>query len=343
MNPVDHLIEQYWAGKATVSEIEQLHRYMHTARPELSFDDFELFLDNVDHGQAGDSTIDDHARHVLYSIKQKAGILMQVKGKTRNFKSAGFAMAACILIAAFIFLPWLLQRNDLSQKEPKRLTQISYKDQQASKSITNTGRTILDTVLPDHSKVSLFPNSSLVFADGFEPHARRVSMQGKVRFHVAKDKNRVFQVWAGGLVTTAIGTVFEINTERRDQTGIRLIEGKISVKRTGREQADSVILLAGQSLVYLPRQNQIRLSKGVNISPAADAGSELVFNQLPLALVFRQLEMEYGIVIEYDAPPSDIRISARFRKQAGPGKIISEIVVQNKLTMQHSGGVYSIK
>lgn len=343
MTPVDHLIEQYWAGKATVSEIEQLYRYIHTSHPKSSFDDFEIFLDKVNQEQAEASATDTNAQYLLCQIKQKAGISTPaIPEKRYPFRKVSLAIAACLLVGAFVCLPWLLQRNNISQKETKQLTQVSDKHLTASKYISNTGSSVLDTVLPDHSKVSLFPNSSIAFTDGFEPHARRVSMQGKICFHVAKDKARAFQVWAGGLITTAIGTVFEINTLNRNQTDIKLIEGKISVKRASQQHTDSVILLAGQSLVYLLPQNQIKLSDNIN-TPPTEKGSELVFDQLPLMLVFKQLEMEYGIVIEYEAPSTDIRFSARFRKQAGPDKIISEIVKQNKLTMQHSGGVYLIK
>lgn len=97
-------------------------------------------------------------------------------------------------------------------------------------SITNKGNTVQAHILPDHSTVKLFANSSLRFSKHFTAHSREIYLDGKAYFSVKKDPSRPFSVYASGTKTTALGTSFTIDTRSTSTyTSVQLHSGKVVV------------------------------------------------------------------------------------------------------------------
>ncbi|WP_033073861.1 FecR family protein [Sphingopyxis sp. MWB1] len=90
--------------------------------------------------------------------------------------------------------------------------------------------------LEDGTRVAL--GDQAVLTAQFTAQARIVTMtQGRARFTVAHDRARPFRVIAGSSITTALGTIFEIDLHRAAPR-IRLIEGAVEVaSRSGAHRA----------------------------------------------------------------------------------------------------------
>ena len=121
------------------------------------------------------------------------------------------------------------------------------------RSYNSTNKT-LSLVLEDSSLVQLSPNSELVYPVPFLHDKRSIVLKGEARFDVAKDQARPFTVYAGQLVTTALGTVFSISAFEGKNVRVHLLSGKVRV------EADSVLTAKGiKSTILLPGQ-QLQLN-----------------------------------------------------------------------------------
>ncbi len=103
-----------------------------------------------------------------------------------------------------------------------------------------------DARLPDGSELSI-GGRSLVWID-YSAHMRRVVLdRGEAFFSVARDKERPFQVRAGGSTITALGTAFNV---RRSGERIVVSVATGAVQVAEKEKAgDEVKLAAGEQLI----------------------------------------------------------------------------------------------
>ena len=103
-------------------------------------------------------------------------------------------------------------------------------------------------VLSDGTGVWLNSASSLRYPTVFRGDRRTVTLTGEGYFEVAKDKDHVFQVVAGGQVIDVLGTQFNINSYADEMdTRTTLLEGSVKVWLPGK--ADSMLLRPGQQSV----------------------------------------------------------------------------------------------
>ncbi|MCE7057691.1 DUF4974 domain-containing protein [Algoriphagus sp. AGSA1] len=95
--------------------------------------------------------------------------------------------------------------------------------------------------LPDGSIVFLNSASKLVYPADFR-RDRSVSLEGEGFFEVTKDPEHPFKVESNGIVTTALGTSFNISTfETDDKVAVTLLTGKVELRQTGKEKAIQLI------------------------------------------------------------------------------------------------------
>lgn len=106
--------------------------------------------------------------------------------------------------------------------------------------------------LPDGSIVWLNSQSRLSYEAEFNDSIRYVEMEGEAYFEVRKDADRPFIVKSKELMTTALGTAFNINTfGDQGEIKVALINGKVSVDHAN----SSLIILPGEGVLYNPIEN----------------------------------------------------------------------------------------
>lgn len=90
--------------------------------------------------------------------------------------------------------------------------------------------------LPDGTHVWLNAASRISYQRGFSDTARLVRLTGEAFFDVVKDKTRPFRVTAGEVITTALGTSFNINSYQTNEVQVSLVTGKVEVTRNDNNQ-----------------------------------------------------------------------------------------------------------
>ena len=145
--------------------------------------------------------------------------------------------------------------------------------------------------LNDGSKVKLNSGSSIKYQKYFSDTSRVIELKGEAFFEVAKDSLRPFRVVAGGTVTQALGTSFNIYSVEGDPTKVSLVTGKVSVTSIGSQE--QVLLKPGQMVKALAGTlgNIVRYEYG----EIAWKDDVLFFLRCDQAEVFDKLEKWYGV------------------------------------------------
>lgn len=173
----------------------------------------------------------------------------------------------------------------------------------------------LQFILPDGSKVWLNAVSTITFPAHFDALERRVFLSGEAYFEVEKDIVRPFRVVTGEVVTTALGTSFNINNKEKNNIEISLLTGKVSVS-TGNNAEDS-LLDPGQRLMYDPEAGEQQLSEFDPLEAVAWKNGQIIFRDASLEEVVKVLEDWYGVSIHLkNAKAVDWKYSGEYSNQS---------------------------
>jgi ferric-dicitrate binding protein FerR (iron transport regulator) len=168
--------------------------------------------------------------------------------------------------------------------------------------------------LPDQTVVWLNAGSSLSFPEKFDSTVRMVELEGEAFFEVAENKNQPFQVISEELITTALGTSFNINTQPEDHQSIALVTGKVSIQNL--QDTLTYYLNPGQGLSY---HNESKKGTIETFDPEIELGwrfGKLIFTKADLPQVLSQLKAWYGVEITlYGAPNTPWSLSGKFENQ----------------------------
>lgn len=157
--------------------------------------------------------------------------------------------------------------------------------------------------LRDGTTVMLNSGSKLSYLPGFTSKSRDVYLEGEAYFDVAKDSDRPFNVHTGNLVTTALGTEFNISNYPDDHTGIAiaLIEGKVQVLQKADDKMPSeevVILSPGEMARYNPSDKRMKVLRCNEKEVLAWKEGTLYFSHARESEVFKRIERWYGVKVE---------------------------------------------
>lgn len=165
--------------------------------------------------------------------------------------------------------------------------------------VTNPSGKIQQVSLPDSSIVWLNASTTLHYARSFPKH-RKIKLEGEAYFEVTHDAQSPFQVDAGGIQTTVLGTRFNIKAyPSGETTNVSLISGKVKVADSSKDLA---VLVPSTQLLY---DRNDKIAKTV----PADTGSvqawrrgKLQFQGESFADIASALENWYGIKIIFSNP-----------------------------------------
>lgn len=172
---------------------------------------------------------------------------------------------------------------------------------------TAAGQPTQVLVLADGSHVTLYPGSTLRYADGLAGPRRELYLRGKAFFKVTKNPNRPFLVFTDKLVTTVLGTSFLVTAYAGTEAKVAVREGRVAVQpRVGAEltatpahpAAGGVLLLPNQQVLYSTATKV--LTKALVEQPVRLVPQVLTFRNQPVADVLHALAKAYGVNIVYD-------------------------------------------
>ncbi len=242
---------------------------------------------------------------------EKTGTIGYLKVRHRWFYAA--AASVVLAVSAWFFydkVPFFRFNNDAKLVESQPITpSVSGTNGQASKLILTTptikkAEKIRFFRLPDGTRVQLAEDSRLTLAKDFGKTERVVFLSGQAQFDVAHDKARPFRVNTEGVTTTALGTVFIVQSATVKQAGkVILLQGKVQVSY--QNQTKSTILNEGEAIDFTANKTQ-------PFSPIEKIDFEkintwhkqavLSIEKVRLADVFNRLAQSYAVQFEgFDA------------------------------------------
>ncbi len=263
------------------------------------------------------------------------------------------AVAAALLLFAGVRMNWFGKTTpaaDMAQTEKP-----AAESQQLTRYERNNSGEAKRLSLSDGSEVVLYDSSEIVFLDRFEAGRRRVDLNGKAEFIVAKDSSRPFTVISGDLATTALGTKFLVeNRPAHKNIVVQLFEGRVvvrSVDSATKRMSKDVYLRPGQELIY-NRSNATAISRRFrqdkgrpkgkameNYSdnpsiPSVGKGNWYMFNNESLASVFEQLESMYNVRIRFSKQDlQNMYFIGTFDKADSLEKVLKQIAMLNNLKL----------
>jgi len=151
-------------------------------------------------------------------------------------------------------------------------------------------------MLPDGSTVEMNAESSLTYYPLWWPFERKLKFEGEGFFEVEKGKN--FSVQSSKGTTQVLGTSFNIYS-RDELYSVTCVTGKV---RVGSSPDNKVILLPNNQAKILAN-GEIRVNNQVDVTVEISWKNNLfLFTATPLRQVFKEIERQYAVTIEVDAP-----------------------------------------
>lgn len=169
--------------------------------------------------------------------------------------------------------------------------------------------------LEDGTKVILNAGSKIWYSSNFNIHEREVILEGEAFFEVSKDASRPFRVVTESVVTTALGTSFNINAfPSNENIEIALVTGKVSVEGTIQSgNSKSLLLNSGEMATVLKsEQNFTKSSFDFNEQISWKDGL-IYFKDATYYDIVSHLENWYGVSIKTDKIPlQEWKFSGKF-------------------------------
>ena len=218
---------------------------------------------------------------------------------------------------------WLLP---FSQNRSTKLT----------KAVNNDSLPLVLT-LSDSSVVSLAPHSSLQYPLHFENKERNVYLHGDAQFNVKRNEQHPFKVYAENIITTVLGTVFEVKNSGDSAIVVELLKGKLNVEimNSKMEREQSLLLDPNERAVYV--RNDKHLYKNLIIP-----GNHLYFRQNNFEEIASQIKNAFGITVINESNNKAWSFTGEFKNSTAKD-IIENICVVKKLSFVAKGDTIFIK
>lgn len=195
-----------------------------------------------------------------------------------------YVLTASLLVVA----GWWFFLKSAPQSEKPLVQEMSYQSPLGQRQTIN---------LPDGSVVILNSNSQVQLADDFNTTKREIHLTGDAFFKVAKDAKKPFIVYAGNIVTTALGTEFYIHS-KDNSVQVDLLEGKVKVENIKKNvPGTSLVLFPGETGRISGETNLLKQSFD-SLQLRSWLNGRLSFNETPLPKVLKQLEAWYDVEIK---------------------------------------------
>jgi len=176
--------------------------------------------------------------------------------------------------------------------------------------------------LPDGSKGTLFPGSSLTYSESFGREERNLTVRGLAYFDVAHDSDKPFTVnTEESISTTALGTTFTIKAFAENEVvQVGLLSGKVRV-----DKGDKVIdiLNPNEQLTVSTKDDTVSkqpLDSGVDTEWLSGT---LVLREAPLSEIVAVIQHLYGLQSSFDERATE---HMRFNLQTQMDAPIAELL-----------------
>ena len=211
----------------------------------------------------------------------------------------------------------------------------SQKSSQLSQT-TNAGTSSIELTLSDSTVVTLAPHSILRYPAQFNSNDRKVYLEGDAAFNVKRNEEIPFKVYVENMVTTVLGTVFNIKKSGDSALTVDLLKGKLNVEINNESGSPEPILLTpGESAIYV--RNNHHFYKTLFIPRFNISFRQNDFNE-----VSAQMKKVFGISLVNQSNKKHWRFTGNFINKSAK-EVIESISEVEKLSFSISGDTILIK
>lgn len=166
--------------------------------------------------------------------------------------------------------------------------------------------------LPDGSTIIINADSEIKYSSDFGVNNREIHLTGESFFEVAPDSLLPFRVFTGNIVTTALGTSFNIQSYTPDKVNVQLATGKVEVVNE-LDENQLIFLQPGEQVTSIGSQKFIKGRFNPKKSFLWKSGV-LLFDKVSLSEFILTLERWYGVDIDLKhTPGQELKISGEFK------------------------------
>lgn len=240
MHRIEQLLERFHAKTITEKELSELQQYL---------EDYEKsglaeYLDKDLQKQLNTLAAEKSQRLWQVIEGEVKDSSIETKPQVIKKRIPGYITLAATLLLLLGFALWIFFKSSDQQ-----LIAVENTSNEAFRLVT----------LPDSSKVWLNYNSSIQYDNDFSKNHRIVELSGQAFFDVMRDTTLPFQVRSGDIVTTAVGTSFDIRAyQPKANVEVSLFTGLVKVENPKKQQ--NWFIEPNQQLIYDERASvKIRL------------------------------------------------------------------------------------
>lgn len=191
---------------------------------------------------------------------------------------------AAILLPLFLIFQYLINPVTQNLKSEKEII-----------TLTAAPGMVINTILPDGSKVWLNAQSTISYPQTFKKQERNVELIGEAFFEVESCPQKRFNVHLGnGLTVSAYGTEFNINSYNGEETSeITLASGNVEII----DESRKIRLNIDEKAIYDQNTQLIKTEKTDTYVDTAWKDGRLVFRRAKLDFIAAKLEKKFGALI----------------------------------------------
>lgn len=342
------LIERFFRRQCTAAEAKQVAAYL-KANPSvleeyLSMHEWESAADNNNMPEA-------FWDEVWQNIREKS------KAKIIALRWKRMAAAASIILIAGSAYFYFSPKQGSTKSFAKTETQQEVLPQLQHKTIANNTKKLMRIVLEDSSVAEISPSSVVQYDIPFQNNRRDITLEGEAKFHVAKNKQKPFTVYAGDFATTALGTVFSVKKNMSANViSVKLFEGKVVIHATNdhvKGWKNDIYLSPGEQLNFNENTALLAVEKINGNKPGVvtkviqqnnePVNNTLSFSNAALPGVMKKLSAYYNVKISYDTLLIDtMNFTGTVSKNDSLEIILKAIGQMNDLDISKTGNEFII-
>lgn len=200
---------------------EELIEFLNSIEDEKNLNEFKIQLETIwnNEFQEGEDEYEVDWDQLLINVKNSD---LLKESTISIFKRRKWYVAAMIIGLSFLGYWWYNQKNDLLPND------LLSKVEDIDSTKHNPKKQVIH--LSDGSTVILNSNSTLSYPKEFTDAERVVILNGEAFFDIKKNAGKPFKVITGDVVTTVLGTSFNIKAYSNDHMiAVSVLTGKVAV------------------------------------------------------------------------------------------------------------------
>lgn len=200
--------------------------------------------------------------------------------------------------------------------------------------------------LPDGSSVILNENSLLSFSQDFGTKERVVHLSGEGYFDIRKDENKPFKVYSGDLITTVVGTAFNIQAfSGQGKIIVSVTRGKVKVSPapTSGSIPSEVVLTAHEEVAFNTKTLLLKKITQPENKAIAWKQDYLIFDDVSFKEAAKTIEDRYTVKLLFKNPKlQNCRFTATFLDKESLEQVLTVITSTLNASYITSGNLVTI-